>query len=586
MTAVQDYQYRPLANDGNTRFIQLYPAAHFEDPIRVDIVEQAYDASKTQDPVSYEALSYAWGADEDSAYIFVGANSRLRVRRNVTQILRYLRDGNTPGCTTRTLWIDAICINQADDEEKGMQVTMMGNIYACAKSVLVWTGEPGCDLQALQRSLKGEDLYTRENQLPPRFTQFFETGWFTRRWVVQEIMHAREAYFVCGSGTMQWQQFCAFVKHLEFAIFYEALTPHVTAILHHLSNLTAVRDTESDKLSQCDENTTCVQMDRTVARAENMTTLLTRYSTTRCADDRDRIYALCSLSSTPIPVDYQVSADELYDRLSKIEVIRFPMAIMSCAGSFGGLAASWIPDWRLPMRYSPLQASLKMQCPASPAEGGLASVMKTLLTIQATFGGVVDSVVDPSGRTYETDDVTMHKWYNYFARHHKKTTSELTSMDGLILYHTVRATPIEEDDIVNLQSSSFREQHSRFIGRLRHWALHSTNGFEKTMMSEEAGDMGLASIKRGRSCFFTDAGQFGLGPDSIKVGDCVVSMPGCDSVMALRPVDADQNIEPICGDIGSSQYPAMTVVGDCWIPELVKSNRQSTASDLRTFHIV
>ncbi|KAI4671740.1 uncharacterized protein J4E78_000236 [Alternaria triticimaculans] len=212
MTAIQDYQYGPLANDGNTRFIHLYPAAHFEDPIRVDIIERAYDASKTQDPVSYEALSYAWGSDEDSAYIFVGANSRLRVRHNVTQILRYLRDGIKLGLTARTLWIDAICINQADDEEKGKQVTMMGNIYACAKSVLVWTGEPGCDLQALQRSLKGEDLYTRESQLPPRFTQFFETGWFTRRWVVQEIMHAREAYFVCGSGTMQWQQFLS-VRH-------------------------------------------------------------------------------------------------------------------------------------------------------------------------------------------------------------------------------------------------------------------------------------------------------------------------------------------------------------------------------------
>ena len=77
MTAIQDYQYGPLANDGNTRFIQLYPAAHFEDPIRVDIIERAYDASKTQDPVSYEALSYAWGSDEDSAYIFVGGELSL-----------------------------------------------------------------------------------------------------------------------------------------------------------------------------------------------------------------------------------------------------------------------------------------------------------------------------------------------------------------------------------------------------------------------------------------------------------------------------------------------------------------------------
>jgi len=587
MTAIQDYQYGPLAHDGNTRFIQLYPAAHFEDPIRVDIVERAYYASKTQDPVSYEALSYAWGSDEDPAYIFVGAKSRLRVRRNVTQILRYLRDGIALGCTLRILWIDAICINQADEEEKGKQVTMMGNIYACAVSVLIWTGEPGHDLQALQESLRGKLRYSKESHLPPRFTQFFETGWFTRRWVVQEIMHAREAYFISGNNTMQWQQFRAFVKILDFAIWYEALTPHVTAILHHLSNLTAVRDTESDKLSQCDENTTDAQTDRIVARAENMTTLLTRYSTTRCADDRDRIYALQSLSSTPIPVDYQVSANELYAQLSKIEVIRFPMAIMSCAGSFGGLAASWVPDWRLPMRYSPLQASLKMQCPASPVEGVLVRVMSKFLTIQATFGGIVDSVVEPSGRTYEIEDVTMYRWGNYFARYHKTTASELASADGMILYHTLTATPIEEEDIANLQpSSSSKKQRSRWESRLRSWELHNTSVFMKALMSQEASDMGLASINRGRSCFFTDAGQFGLGPDTIQVGDRVVSMPGCDSMMAVRPVEVEQNIEPIHEDMGSSQYPAMTVVGDCWIPGLIKSNRQNTESHLRTFYIV
>jgi len=256
MTILPDYQYRPLAHDENTRFIQLYPAAHFEDPIRVDIVERAYDASRAQDPVGYEALSYAWGSDEDSAYIFVGANSRLRVRHNVTRILRYLRDGITPGCTARTLWIDAICINQADDEEKGKQVTVMGKIYACATSVLIWTGEPGCDLQALQESPQGRSRYPWEKYPLPHLTQFFETGWFTRRCVVQEVMHAREAYFISGNGTMQWQQFSSFVRVLESGIYDKALTPRVGEILHHLSNLTAVRDTESDKLSQCDESTT------------------------------------------------------------------------------------------------------------------------------------------------------------------------------------------------------------------------------------------------------------------------------------------------------------------------------------------
>ena len=47
-----------------------------------------------------------------------------------------------------------------------------------------------------------------------------------------------------------------FVRRLESGIQDKGLTPRVGEILHHLSNLTAVRDTESDKLSQCDESTT------------------------------------------------------------------------------------------------------------------------------------------------------------------------------------------------------------------------------------------------------------------------------------------------------------------------------------------
>ncbi|KAI4938075.1 hypothetical protein J4E85_000514 [Alternaria conjuncta] len=587
MTVIQDYQYGPLADDDNTRFIQLYPAAHFEDPIRVDIVERAYDASRTQDPVGYEALSYAWGSDEDSAYVFVGANSRLRVRHNVTQILRYLRDGITPGCTVRTLWIDAICINQADDEEKGKQVTMMGKLYACATSVLIWTGEPGCDLQALQRSFERKIEYTRDGEA--RFMQFFETGWFTRRWVVQEIMHAREAYIISGSGTMQWQQFRVFVEHLEQNVSYEAVTPHFTAILHRLSNLTAVRDTKSDELSQCDENTTGAQTDRIVAGAENMTTLLTRFSTTRCADDRDRIYALRSLSSTSIVVDYQVSVNELYDRLSKIEVIRFPMAIMSCAGSFGGLAASWVPDWRLPMRYRPFQSSLKYECSTLPVGVSLVTVENSLLTIQATFGGVVDSVVDPPGPEHETEERTLYRWGNYFVQHHAIGTPEQKSMDAMILYCALRVIPME-DDVADPHPSPYKAQlRSRWENILRRW-----NSYEKwnrkrkpiLRLLSEANRIGLAHTKEGRSCFFTSAGLFGIGPDTIQIGDYLVNMPGCDSMMALRPVDAEKNLEQMYGDMGSSQHPAMTVVGDCWIPELVKSNRENTASNLRTFHIV
>ncbi|KAI4960978.1 hypothetical protein J4E86_000003 [Alternaria arbusti] len=135
MTAIQDYQYRPLVEDDNSRFIQLYPAAQFDDPIHVDLVERAYDASNTDGPTGYEALSYTWGTDLDSAYIFVAQDSRLLVRRNVTQILGYLRD------------------------------------------------EPGHDLQAFKVGPPNKYFFTGEDDDITRAMKFLETGWFTRRWV-------------------------------------------------------------------------------------------------------------------------------------------------------------------------------------------------------------------------------------------------------------------------------------------------------------------------------------------------------------------------------------------------------------------
>lgn len=37
-------------------------------------------------------------------------------------------------------WADAICINQADNEEKSFQVNQMGDIYDKAAEVIVWLG--------------------------------------------------------------------------------------------------------------------------------------------------------------------------------------------------------------------------------------------------------------------------------------------------------------------------------------------------------------------------------------------------------------------------------------------------------------
>jgi hypothetical protein len=58
------------------------------------------------------------------------------------------------------MWIDAVCIDQGNNEEKTQQVGIMKEIYRCATQVLIWLGkEAEADragfamLEAYKRSL-------------------------------------------------------------------------------------------------------------------------------------------------------------------------------------------------------------------------------------------------------------------------------------------------------------------------------------------------------------------------------------------------------------------------------------------------
>ena len=81
---------------------------------------------------SYEALSYVWESADNPQLVFIN-DSEMSVKGNLHAALLHLRDP----FIDRILWIDAICINQEDDEEKSHQVRLMAKIYAKASRVIV-----------------------------------------------------------------------------------------------------------------------------------------------------------------------------------------------------------------------------------------------------------------------------------------------------------------------------------------------------------------------------------------------------------------------------------------------------------------
>ncbi len=137
-----DYKYAPLQHLDSIRLLELLPG-EMESPIQMNLAE-----FRLQENPPYEAFSYTWATEDGdyslSSQIRCGKTTRLWITKNCELALRYLRETDS----RRILWVDAICINQNDINERGHQVGMMRDIYSQVPRVLVWLGEASKDLGA------------------------------------------------------------------------------------------------------------------------------------------------------------------------------------------------------------------------------------------------------------------------------------------------------------------------------------------------------------------------------------------------------------------------------------------------------
>lgn len=158
MASTPSYRHKPLEWEDSIRVLLLLPSTNPQDPIRIDLApcrlseiefdshsETDFDpnldcgAPKHQDGFWYEALSYAWGDPTDTAPIYVGEGmtATLPVTRNCLNALKALRQSDRP----RRMWIDAICINQTDLDERSSQVRLMARIFAAGWRTAIYLGE-------------------------------------------------------------------------------------------------------------------------------------------------------------------------------------------------------------------------------------------------------------------------------------------------------------------------------------------------------------------------------------------------------------------------------------------------------------
>ena len=310
---VAPYHYEPFQDEKSIRVLMLLPSTSLKAEIHVKL-----KIAPLTKELYYEALSYTWGTMQGdysmSSTIFCDG-SEIKVTRNCEDALRRLRLEEEE----RVLWVDAICINQKDNDEKSVQVAFMGAVYGHAAKALIWlgdaseiidteTGLPISDLffnylplmadeiraakakgevpanTALYKALtaQGADFITTKNLTPliQGFLDVVRRPWWERVWVVQEAALARSATVICGGKDVDhsnvgdlWSVLAQDNSH-DSGLMYSLLD----GFKHHMSAITCVRE----RLG-------------ILGPARALLKVLDRCRRLQSTDRRDRVYAMLGM---------------------------------------------------------------------------------------------------------------------------------------------------------------------------------------------------------------------------------------------------------------------------------------------------
>ncbi|CAN9247212.1 unnamed protein product [Alternaria alternata] len=265
--ATKSFSYEGLnlkENHQQIRLLRIHPqrVENFDETVVCDLY--VVDLARVKN--KFEALSYCWGDSQADQIISIhratvdemgqlhcGPAQEFPVRSNLHQALKHLRH------TTQfvSLWVDAICIDQRDRPyaaaEKNRQLSMMSEIYNCAKNVCIWLGDPDeqsskalsfvhkiSNFEELEACLRIVDEATT-GQWMNLVETLKKTQWFSRRWIIQEIASARSASVHCGHNVVHWDDLAVAISILEEnqAMIERAFSPK--PIFAQISNLSATQ---------------------------------------------------------------------------------------------------------------------------------------------------------------------------------------------------------------------------------------------------------------------------------------------------------------------------------------------------------
>ena len=185
----------------------------------------SFDAAADGGP-KYAGLSYTWGTEARGCDIIVNGQ-HFSVKTNLFSALQSLQTRQRRhGGVAPYIWVDAICINQCDSEEKRTQVGLMGEIYTRAEETFIWLGPASVDSDLAMDTIAvvtGADMEEpRLSELQDAWkaiTSLLRRKWFTRVWVLQEAFLSKQPIAKCGDKEIPFERFVVLKKLYDEAYF-------------------------------------------------------------------------------------------------------------------------------------------------------------------------------------------------------------------------------------------------------------------------------------------------------------------------------------------------------------------------------
>jgi heterokaryon incompatibility protein (HET) len=329
MTAISEkaraYQYQQLTGDRTIRLIRVEPSQKPQDPLRASLIPYRLG------DVDFEAISYTWGEPKFTKVLHT-PDGDLPITENIEAALKQFRQVHSP----RLLWADAISIDQKNGLEKGSQVTLMGDIYGAAKTVLVWLGPLSLHtLWSMEYLLvlaeesdrfgiskptgpariwpntphlegsQGDAPRILESAMLAHVESIYDRAWFTRLWIVQELVLAKKIVITCGPSQIDWVDFELATTLIIAAFDAVGGYPEVLKSVWRSWTLMEIRNKHqiatSGKFIEGDQYLSFDDFAGDIKSQE-------------CTDDRDRVYGLLSLTGAvkTMKPDYTKSVAEVY----------------------------------------------------------------------------------------------------------------------------------------------------------------------------------------------------------------------------------------------------------------------------------